>query len=120
MRYHYEQPENWAEPCNGWTYKCDHPAYSECTLYEKGFRGLAVIQQRYDPETKRTWWGPIDPWLVEDIYRQPAFRVYFDDHAAGSVNGIFPTVTVRQVMWWLRMRPLDKPAWETVFDHTAI
>lgn len=32
----------------------------------------------------------------------------------------FPTVTVRQLMWALRMKPLKKERWETSFDHVPI
>lgn len=48
MRYHYTKPENYSSVF-GSTYECDHPVYSTCTLLEVGNKGLAVIQQRYDP-----------------------------------------------------------------------
>lgn len=35
-------------------------------------------------------------------------------------HGYFPTVTVRQLMWALRMKPLKKERWETSFDHVPI
>lgn len=47
----------------GQIYICNHPVYSKCTLYKIGSKGLAVIQQRYDPISKTTWWGEIDSWL---------------------------------------------------------
>lgn len=33
-----------------------------------GDKGLAVIQQRFDSDTKKTWLGSIDPWLTDDLY----------------------------------------------------
>lgn len=67
MRYHFEKPELYANQY-GKVYICDHPVYSRCTLYVIGEKGLAVIQQRFDPLSKRTYWGEIDPWLTDVIY----------------------------------------------------
>ena len=64
MRYHYDKPDHYTS-MYGQTYICDHPVYSHCTLYKIGEKGLAVIQQRYIPETKSTYWTEIDPWLVD-------------------------------------------------------
>lgn len=52
MRYHYDKPDHYTS-MYGQTYICDHPVYSHCTLYKIGEKGLAVIQQRYIPETRR-------------------------------------------------------------------
>ena len=52
MRYHYEKPKIY-KAVYGTIYACDHPVYAQCTLYLIGYKGLAVIQQRYDQETKR-------------------------------------------------------------------
>lgn len=65
MRYHYDKPDHYTS-MYGQTYICDHPVYSHCTLYKIGEKGLAVIQQRYIPETKSTYWTEIDPWLVDE------------------------------------------------------
>lgn len=54
MRYHYDKPDHYTS-MYGQTYICDHPVYSHCTLYKIGEKGLAVIQQRYIPETKSTY-----------------------------------------------------------------
>lgn len=54
MRYHYEKPSIFLS-MYGVVYKCNHPVYSKCTLYFMDVKGLAIIQQRYDPETKSTW-----------------------------------------------------------------
>ena len=56
MRYHYEKPEIYLS-MYGKRYLCNHPVYDSCTLFEIGEKGLAVIQQRYDPETKNTFWS---------------------------------------------------------------
>ena len=61
----------------GNTYICDHPVYDRCTLYQIDNKGLAVIQQRYDQETKTTWWSEIDPWLTDTLYLHPKFKEFF-------------------------------------------
>ena len=63
----------------------------------------------------------IDPWLTDKIYLRIGFKEYFDAHAKKKdSHGYFPTVTVRQLMWALRMKPLKKERWETSFDHVPI
>lgn len=80
----------------------------------------AVIQQRYDPETKHTFWAEVDEWLTDPLYLHPRFRAFFDRRAGTGTDGLYPTVTIRQIMWALKMKPLPKQPWETVFDHTPI
>ena len=104
----------------GRIYICEHPVYSRCTLFEIGFKGLGVIQQRYVPKTKMTYWGEIDPWLCNDIYLNKNFKAYFDQMAGLPENDIYPTVTIRQIMWKLKMKPLPREPWETTFDHAPI
>lgn len=119
MRYHYQKPTIYLS-MYGSVYICDHPVYSRCTLFQIGEKGLAVIQQRYDRDTKRTYWGEVDPWLTDDLYLHERFREYFDTRAGACTNGFYPTVTVRQMMWSLKMKPLKKERWETVFDRKDI
>lgn len=120
MRYHYKQPATYLA-VHGKTYKCNHDIYSRCTLYSIGKRGLAVIQQRFDHSTKRTWWAEIDPWLIDDIYLQDGFMELFDNRAKECTDdGLYPTITVRQLMWALKMKPLPKMKWETCFDRRDI
>lgn len=119
MRYHYEKPQI-SKPAYGIIYKCDHPVYSQCTLYKMGEKGLAVIQQRYDNATKHTWWGEIDEWLTGELYLNSSFKAYFDERADVCRDGLYPTVTVRQIMWALKMKPLKRERWETVFDRRII
>jgi hypothetical protein len=82
--------------------------------------GLAVIQQRFDPETKQTWWSEIDPWLTDPLYLHPKFKETFMDRAGECKDGLYPTVTIRQLMWALKMKPLQKERWETCFDRKSI
>lgn len=119
MRYHFEKPGFYTSQY-GEIYTCDHPVYSRCTLYRIGQNGLAVIQQRFDEATKTTWWGEIDAWVTDAIYLHPGFRQLFEERAGPGKEGLFPTVTVRQIMWALKMKPLPKQCWETVFDRKEI
>lgn len=119
MRYHYEKPTIYVSTY-GITYDCDHPVYSKCTLFKIGEMGLAVIQQRFDPINKTTWWGEIDPWLTNDIYLHPKFKEFFDERAGTATDGLYPTATIRQVMWGLKLKPIPRLRWETCFDRRAI
>lgn len=119
MRYHYKKPSIYI-PTYGKIYKCDHPVYDRCTLFKIKDKGLAVIQQRYDEETKSTKWSELDPWIPNDLYLNPKFKEYFDERSGVSIDGLYPTVTVRQMMWALKMKPLPRERWETVFDRKHI
>lgn len=119
MRYHYAKPEQY-HAYYGHTYICDHPVYNRCTLYVIGKRGLAVIQQRYSQRTKRTWWDEIDPWLVDELYLHPKFKEFFDERSSEARDGLYPTVSVRQLMWGLKMKPLKRERWETCFDRRLV
>lgn len=119
MRYHYEKPDFYAS-MYGQIYICDHPVYSKCTLFKMDERGLAVIQQRYNSKTKTTWWTDVDPWLTDVLYLHPQFKSFFDKRADKCINGLYPTVTIRQIMWALKMKPIKRERWETVFDRRSI
>ena len=119
MRYHYERPAIYST-MYGELYSCNHPVYARCTLFRIDGIGLAVIQQRYDPVTKTTYWTDIDPWLTDALYLNIGFKDYFDKRAGGATDGLYPTVTIRQIMWALKMKPLTKERWETCFDRKAI
>lgn len=111
MKYYYEKPENWVGA--GIVYSCNHQLYNQCTLFRIGEKGIAVIQEHFHPIKKTRWWGPIEPWIAGDIYLNEGFEMYFIDHAKkADSNGLYPTVTVRQIMWALRMKPLKKELWE--------
>lgn len=115
MRYHYERPKKYSIDY-GETYKCNHPVYDYCTLFKIEDRGLAVIQQRYDPINKHTYWTELDPWIPEQLYLCSGFLEYFDKLAGVQKDDLYPTVTVRQIMWALKMKPLKRNTWETTFD----
>lgn len=106
------------QPC----YVCNHPVYNRCSLYSFDGKGLAVIKQYFDYDSKKTWWADImDSGLLMDIYYNPKFFEFFERYAKPKdKNGLYPTVTVRQIMWALRMKPLKKKRWETAFDHKDI
>lgn len=119
MRYHFDKPEIYLS-MYGNRYICDHPVYNSCTLYKIGEKGLALIQQRFDEETKSTWWSEVDPWITDALYLHPDFREYFDTRSGTCTDGLYPTVTVRQIMWALKMKPIKRERWETVFDRREI
>ena len=119
MRYHYERPAKHTS-MYGETYICNHPVYDRCTLFKIGRRGLAVVQQRFDDETKSTWWDVVDPWLTDDLYLHPKFKNYFDERASTATDGLYPTVTIRQIMWAFKMKPIKRQRWETCFDRRSI
>lgn len=119
MRYYYEKPKLYSS-IYGTSYTCNHPVYDKCTLFEINGKGLAIIQQRYDPCTKHTFWSEIDPWLNDDLYLHKNFEQFFSERAGESKDGLYPTVTVRQIMWGLKMKPLPKERWESCFDRRII
>lgn len=119
MRYYYEPPEDY-KITYGKFHSCNHPLYNRCTLFEFEGKGVAVIQQRFDPATKSTYWSNIDPWLIDELYLSPYFRKFFKEYAEYGTNGLYPTITIRQLMYKLKMKPLPKARWETVFDHYHI
>lgn len=120
MRYHCEKPELYSS-MYGKLYICDHPVYNRCTLFTIGRKGLAVIQQRFDPGNKTTWWGEIDIWLSDQLYLHPGFKKIFDARSdERDEYGLYPTITIRQIMWALRTKPLPKQRWETCFDRRDI
>ena len=119
MRY-FSKPPPLSVQSYGEVYICDHPLYSKCTLYRDKEKGLAIIQQRFDAKKKHTYWAEIDAWIANALYLKPKFHLYFKEHAKPPENGLYPTVSVRQIMWAVRMKPLKKERWETVFDRKDI
>ena len=119
MRYHYEKPTVYST-MYGATYICNHPVYDKCTLFEIDEKGLAVVQQRFDTYTKHTWWEEIDPWLPDLLYLHPRFKEFFDERAGKPIDGLYPTVSIRQIMWALKLKPMPRERWETCFDRRDI
>ena len=95
------------------TYRCNHPVYDTCTLYFHKEKGLAVIQQRFNRKLKATFWTAIDRELAKEIADHEKFQAYFEEKANYPKDGLYFTVTIRQVMWALKMKPLSKQPWET-------
>lgn len=111
MRYFRNRSDRSAH--YGIIYRCNHPLYTRCTLFLSGDRGIAVIQQRFNPELKTTWWSNIDEDLVDDIYENPGFQQYLETFGTcKDANGLYYTVEVRKLMWALRMKPLKREFWE--------
>ena len=119
MRYHHEIPKHYSS-IYGEVYICNHPVYSRCTLFKINNKGLAIIQQRYNEQTKHTWWADIDPWLTDAIYLHERFKKFFDERSGECTDGLYPTVTIRQIMWALKMKPIKRRRWETCFDRRLI
>lgn len=119
MRYHHEKPKIYRS-VYGEVYICDHPVYDRCTLYRIGNKGLAIIQQRYNKYTKVTKWTDIDPWLTDMLYIHEKFKKFFDERSGECIDGLYPTVTIRQIMWALKIKPIKRERWETCFDRRQI
>ena len=79
-----------------------------------------MIQQRYVERNKHTYWSEIDPWIANCLYLNPQFAALVNERGKEPVDGLYPTITVRQAMWAVKMKPLKKLQWETVFDHKDI
>ena len=45
---------------------------------------------------------------------------FFNERAGACTDGLYPTVTVRQIMWALKMKPIPRERWETCFDRRYI
>lgn len=111
MRYHYQKPDIYLS-MYGELYICNHPVYDRCTLFTIGDKGLAVIQQRFSADTKSTYWTEVDSWLTDSLYLYPKFKEYFDSRSGECTDGLYPTVTIRQIMWALKMKPIQRQRWE--------
>ena len=89
MRYHFEKPAV-SLSMYGRRYICNHPVYDSCTLFEIDEKGLAVIQQRFDPKTKSTSWTEVDAYLTDVLYLHPKFKEFFDSRARTCTDGLYP------------------------------
>ena len=119
MRYHYEIPKIHTN-MYGEVYICNHPVYNRCTLFKIDNKGLAIIQQRFDSITKTTWWSEIDSWFTDVLYLNTGFIDFFNKYSSECKNGLYPTVTIRQIMWALKLKPIKRERWETYFDRKDI
>ena len=48
------------------------------------------------------------------------FLSFFEERSGESENGLCPIVTLRQIMWAMKMKPIKRERWETCFDRRAI
>lgn len=122
MRYYSDIPYAKDTPFSR-MYECPaHPIYRRCTLFERGGKGLAIIQQHYIPSVRFTWWGEVDPGIANRMYLHKDFqkKIFRKFAALPDADGCYPTLTLRQVMWALRMKPIPKERWETVFDRKPV
>ena len=62
----------------GIAYKRNHPVYDVCALYKIRNKGFCVIQQRFNNDTKSTFWSEIDPWLTDILYLHHKFKAHLD------------------------------------------
>lgn len=120
MRYFYK-PKKYSEESHDYIIRlCDHRVFNSYTLYLYDRFGLGVIEQFYDPDTKATIWAAIEHDLAQDIYNHPGFKELLVKWSGPEVDGYFPVVPLRKIMWALRMKPLKKEIWETTFDRLYI
>lgn len=123
MKGYYKRVSKFNRLCGAKMYKCNHPIYDKCTLFiMDGFDGygLAVIQQRFSDSEKLSWWGPIDPYLTDDISKTRGFEDFFIRHAGVAESGIYPTIELRKLMYALNMKPLIKEYWEVKLDSQKL
>lgn len=114
MKGHYQVKSKDRRPKYSKTVKCDHPLFSAYTVFREGKKGLGVIQQKFNPAYRFSWWGPIDMALANDIFESENFSGVFNRLAKEPDEaGIYPTIEVRKLMYALGMKPLKKEFWET-------
>ena len=112
MKYYYEPPYYW-EVTKANNANFNHPLYNKATLYLDDKIGIAVVQHRFNEKTKMMWWGPIDPWLIDEVTIQEGWDDWFHKNAQEpDKDGLYPTFTIREVMWAMRMKPLMRNAGE--------
>lgn len=117
MRYFIEKPVD-ATDHSIYFEKLDHPLYNSCRLYKiNETMGLAIVQKRFNPKLKVFFYNAPDSWIMDEVIKHPGFADYVFEHAANPDGDIYPTVTIRQVMYALKMKPLKKEPWESQDLH---
>lgn len=115
MRYFYEEGPGDGQT-HGSMFIANHPMFRRATLYFEDGIGLLVVQQYYNPITRKCWWDMVEQRLADDIFLHENFKEFFKKHAKPIKNGRFPIVQVRKMMWEMRMKPMQKEAWESWFS----
>ena len=114
MRY-FAQPKELYVRLYGKDVNSSHTLIRSGTLFQQGALGLLVVQNRFDEESKSFYYGAIDGWLCNEIYLNERFADAFKKFAGPCVNGNYPVIKLRKLMWALRMKPLKKEYFEEDF-----
>ena len=80
------------------TVSVEHPLFSQATLFKKEDFGLLVIQKRFNSKLKVSFWGPIDPWLSNDIFEENEFDSIFNKLSGVEEDGLYPVIEVRKLI----------------------
>lgn len=89
----------------------DDPVFSACTWITDGEKQLAVIQQMWDAEHKRSKWSEVEPELLEKIKKSPDMQEYFNLNSKKSPG--YEIRTIRQVLHGLKIKPPKLEVWES-------
>jgi hypothetical protein len=54
------------------------------------------------------------------LYLHPGFKDFFNERAGEAKDGLYPTVSIRQIMWALKIKPIPRERWETCFDRRDV
>ena len=54
------------------------------------------------------------------LHLHPKFKEYFETRSGEGTDGLYLTVTIRQIMWALNMKPIKRERCETCFDRRDI
>ena len=64
-----------------------------------------------------------DEWEDTLVCPHCGHSIDLDDYGCESddeYENLYPTVTIRQIMWALKMKPIQRQRWETCFDRREI
>ena len=79
------------------------------------------MDQKQDAE--ETWRLSFIQVVIYEISLRETRIIFFDIRNCRSgeaTDGLYPTVTIRQIMWALKMKPIPRERWETCFDRRNI
>lgn len=60
------------------------------------------------------------PPVYLSMYLHPGFKDYFDKRSGSCTDELYPIVTVQQMMWALKIKPIQKERLETTFYRRDI